>query len=439
MTLDLPLARSDVQVGEGPKGGARVPKRKDKWLNSTHIPFVDDKRTRYGRAEVERLDREVAEHGVGRDEVPTGRDTVSENVPPMAADVSQAHRAGSNGDPDDGIEQHFQISKGNGTDVSKNSVPMSQEGEKATYEKGTPRNSASPDAAVKGIPHDIQIMELHSKNPIVLYQKQQFECSWSENIGTELLFIKHSDTSNESGELPVVRGLPGEVDLLAVSGVRVVGRPINLRPKEKSSENGPNEKIQAEAQIPATKPRKNTEHTLPECVHRIPVGMGAKEDRKAQARFLERLSAIKLKRGEHDEVTVNAIPRKEGRARKEKVHGRNRERNVLHDKRRSEARKNLARTRLAEWDTLDAIETGGGENGGKSSNSVSFGTTNGKSLGAHGISRQVHAQDESMDEDTDPDGDDYDEEGGDEGEESPGGYDAHTDIEDDENSELDIQ
>ena len=132
----------------------------------------------------------------------------------------------------------------------------------------------------------VQILGLHSRNPIVAYRGTIYSCKWASNIGTELLFIEHDPNS----VLPVLRNLPGQVDLLAASSTRIMSSIIDVESKAQS------------AAPPQPKRRKVAKGKDPTLV--IPVGMHASDKRKSQARFLQRLMEIKEERGEKDEVTV---------------------------------------------------------------------------------------------------------------------------------------
>lgn len=132
--------------------------------------------------------------------------------------------------------------------------------------------------------NSIQILELHSDNPVISYRGRVFEAEWAEVIGTEMLFT----TRSEKQPLPALRQLAGDIDLLAASCARLIT-------KEKK-----------------VKPRRTAQDTLAPVrkeygIH-IPVGKNRSGERAAQARFLENLMALKKLRGETDEVTVYAQP-----------------------------------------------------------------------------------------------------------------------------------
>ncbi|KAG4427339.1 hypothetical protein IFR05_017178 [Cadophora sp. M221] len=137
---------------------------------------------------------------------------------------------------------------------------------------------------------EVQILDLHSVKPLVSYDGHIFACRWSENIGTELLFMPRD---KEKG-LPVLRELKGEVDLLAASSARITARTAHL---ERKSQDGASAKGKGKAKAKANDKSK---------VH---ITRGSSAVRNNQALFLERLIDLKDIAGEEDYVTVHAKSR----------------------------------------------------------------------------------------------------------------------------------
>ena len=129
---------------------------------------------------------------------------------------------------------------------------------------------------------DIQILDLHSKRPIIAYKGRTFEGQWAEIIGTEAIFTNR-DSENP---LPALRQLDGNVDLLAASASRILTSDNVLKPK-----------VSKEDPLAAIREEWNI---------RIPVGKDKSGERALQTRFLENLIALKKKKGESDQVTVYA-------------------------------------------------------------------------------------------------------------------------------------
>lgn len=131
---------------------------------------------------------------------------------------------------------------------------------------------------------DIQILDLHSKRPIISYRGHVFEGQWAEMIGTEVILAQNEGQS--PGELPALRHLADSVDLLGASASRILTKRKTLRPKVAVEDSlAP---IQREFNI------------------NIPAGKNRLGERAQQANFLEKLMALKIKRGDKDEVTVYA-------------------------------------------------------------------------------------------------------------------------------------
>ncbi|KAI0972321.1 hypothetical protein F4678DRAFT_57830 [Xylaria arbuscula] len=129
----------------------------------------------------------------------------------------------------------------------------------------------------------VQILELHSDNPIISYKGRVFSGQWCENTTTEFLLTRH----DEENDVPVLKHLDDGVDLLAASACRINVKEQQFKPKDSDSENQ-----RASAQIPAT--------IIP------PVDPKATQERIDQRNFLANLIALKKRKGETDDVTILA-------------------------------------------------------------------------------------------------------------------------------------
>jgi TFIIIC subunit triple barrel domain len=152
-----------------------------------------------------------------------------------------------------------------------------------------------PNSMATKKPERIQILDLHTENPIIQYKAHTFSCSWAENIGTELLFTFH----DPERPLPALRSLPDDVELLAASSARLISKPVKLVPKAPVHGETDEEYEESGSKNPGFVDQKSGGIT-------IPVGNGASNSRKDQARFLERMIEIKQQKGEKDAVTVVA-------------------------------------------------------------------------------------------------------------------------------------
>ncbi|KAF7589099.1 hypothetical protein BBP40_004766 [Aspergillus hancockii] len=143
----------------------------------------------------------------------------------------------------------------------------------------------------------VQILGLHTHNPIISYQNQIFSCSWADQIGTELLFSR-ADFESQPGPqpesevaaprvIPLKRGK--DFDLLAANSVKVLGRRANL--------------------ISSAGPAQNFPH--PDAALDVTAGANRRVTTQTnQALFLDRLKGIKRIRGETDAVrTIFSLKR----------------------------------------------------------------------------------------------------------------------------------
>ncbi|KAL5594411.1 hypothetical protein BROUX41_001344 [Berkeleyomyces rouxiae] len=132
---------------------------------------------------------------------------------------------------------------------------------------------------------EVQILELHSKTPIIAYRGRIFEGQWAENAGTEMIFAPHEE-GDDIQSLPRLDSLPGGVDLLAASSARLLTTERKIQPRLETNLD------EAKAQMGI----------------RVVVGRDLNGDRRKQATFLENLMAVKRIKGEPDAVPVFARP-----------------------------------------------------------------------------------------------------------------------------------
>ncbi|KAJ5545139.1 hypothetical protein N7461_007443 [Penicillium sp. DV-2018c] len=155
--------------------------------------------------------------------------------------------------------------------------------------------SPSDSAEAGGLPPNerIQILDLHTTNPIISYYNQLFSCTWADQIGTELIFASPNTVPNaDENTIPPLHSGPS-YELLAANSVKILGRKAQLAP---SARPGPAQDLNtgtsattSAAEIPASGsdtlgvPRRPT----------VP---------SHQAQFLNRLQQIKAAKGETDAV-----------------------------------------------------------------------------------------------------------------------------------------
>ncbi|PGH11203.1 hypothetical protein AJ80_07208 [Polytolypa hystricis UAMH7299] len=120
--------------------------------------------------------------------------------------------------------------------IRRRSVPASSSRPSSSMQRSSSPSARSPRASIvpeeeqqSGIDTDsdlqdqIQIMDLHSENPIISYQNQIFSCSWVDLVGTELML----SFPEERSEIPVLRR-ERDFDLISASRVKLLGQKTNL-------------------------------------------------------------------------------------------------------------------------------------------------------------------------------------------------------------------
>lgn len=140
-------------------------------------------------------------------------------------------------------------------------------------------------------PGKIQILDLHSENPIVSYDGQVYYCEWTRNIGTEMIFTSQDAAAN----LPALRHLPDGAVLLAASSARIMSKPLTLEPKADEDD-----------EIVTTRKRRKIMRNI----GGVQIDARASRARQSQASFLQRMMAIKQAKGEEDLVTLKVEMRK---------------------------------------------------------------------------------------------------------------------------------
>ncbi|KAK3493567.1 hypothetical protein B0T13DRAFT_312836 [Neurospora crassa] len=184
-----------------------------------------------------------------------------------------------------------------GPDESHNPKPVETSKQSSSTEK--------PKAPSK-TPHQIetiQILDLHSKEPMVSYRNHIFQGSWSENIGTEMIFTPHdADTP-----LPALRKLcDGKLDLLAASATRINFKEVRLESKQMAEQNSNNLTKQLSSITAWGNDDIPERYKRPDGVY-VHIGGDKTGQRQPQAHFLEDLIMLKRKLGETDSVTIRPL------------------------------------------------------------------------------------------------------------------------------------
>ncbi len=185
-----------------------------------------------------------------------------------------------------------------GTPIAETPVPMDIDpalDQPEEEDEDEEEEEKEEDISLPALKDRIQILDLHTGNPLISYQNQIFSCYWTSTLGTDILLTAPvADFSH-----PILREKPN-VSILAASTIKLMGRTAQLATRHSEGEGG-----QSSTPAPET-PTTSGNPTDPEKATpvKIPLGPLPSRARQKQASFLERLIAIKAKKGEKDNVTV---------------------------------------------------------------------------------------------------------------------------------------
>lgn len=165
----------------------------------------------------------------------------------------------------------------------------------------------------------LQVLDLHSENPLVLLDGQLYSCRWSTDLGTQF-YVARPDAAKKRLRAGRV------VDVVGLSRARLVGSPMIARPRRKKTsvasvgetaanaiaidedEDGDENEEDATAVASPTEEDASLQDEL-STAERFAKARREARDPKAKARisFLERLSAIKQKKGETDQIPLAGV------------------------------------------------------------------------------------------------------------------------------------
>lgn len=158
---------------------------------------------------------------------------------------------------------------------------------------------------------------------MISYQNHVYTCQWTSTLGTDILLT----LPDRAPPFPPRHSDPG-FNVLATTSIKLVGQPVQLIQHSRGRSEPPAavpavSSIAAASTAPENTPEEasNTNltdstpvpalTTTPKPIH-IPVPPTAPRSKQNQARFLERLIAVKAARGEPDSVTVHSRRRLTG-------------------------------------------------------------------------------------------------------------------------------
>ena len=153
--------------------------------------------------------------------------------------------------------------------------------------------------------NSLQILDLHSHNPIVSYRNEVYSCTWADMIGSNMFFATPINQWPDSEE---------PVEMLGMSRVRLIGH-----------------KAKAIVEQDVTTEASASNKRIFKDINIMPQHKNANTAMKRQADFLGRLTDAKKAKGDTDTVRVlvpgpsktstpaAASPSPEGSARREKL------------------------------------------------------------------------------------------------------------------------
>ncbi|KAK4498256.1 hypothetical protein PRZ48_010913 [Zasmidium cellare] len=199
--------------------------------------------------------------------------------------------------------------------VQKSAAPANASHKSGGAVRGSPSNEENnDDDGVNDEDEDediqpvgnIQIIDLHTPNPLVKLDEHVFSCYWSTDLGTQVHIA-------QAGEIPNPRRAGTVLDVVGTSQTRLIGKPAILKPREDVNQprQGKTEtsaiEIRDESDNEHNPEAQNPTPAEPGTLLEIPQELITSKAAKEQATFLERLSSIKLKKGERDNVPFHGI------------------------------------------------------------------------------------------------------------------------------------
>lgn len=163
---------------------------------------------------------------------------------------------------------------------------------------------------------ELQIIGLHTENPLMMYNDQLLSCEWNQTIGTDLIFAKPGGVVEEEGK--ALRSLPS-VDLVAMSSARLVARVAQMRPRDDLFDGKP--EIGEQSSTEAMESSRNNESVavpdsadgdviIPDAPTEDQSSMETRVPpvKPASSSFLGQLNALKARRGEQSRLVLSNAP-----------------------------------------------------------------------------------------------------------------------------------
>lgn len=165
-------------------------------------------------------------------------------------------------------------------------------------------------------PNQLQVLDLHTLEPLIKFDQSIYSCYWNTDLGTQVYVSRPGVAQNP-------RRAGHVVDVIGTSQVRLVGRPVTLQRRQgvlhvasdgadvtnpiAVDEEADSEAEHAQDESTETHTPATTADPHPGQPIKIPRESLSKPSALAQASFFERLSAIKVKKGELDVIPVGGV------------------------------------------------------------------------------------------------------------------------------------
>lgn len=150
----------------------------------------------------------------------------------------------------------------------------------------------------------IQVLDLHTSNPLIKFNQSVYSAYWTTDLGTQFHIAESGQTVD-----PLRKGTV--LDVLGLSRARLLGKPVQLvdRNAPLQTITSKNKGAQPGTAIDVEEEEYDGDDSmvLTSGPLKIPKTILKTSKSKSQASFLERLSAIKHRKGEKDQVPIIAV------------------------------------------------------------------------------------------------------------------------------------
>ncbi|CZT14621.1 uncharacterized protein RCC_00593 [Ramularia collo-cygni] len=151
----------------------------------------------------------------------------------------------------------------------------------------------------------LQILDLHTSNPLIKFEQSVYSAYWTTDLGTQFHIAQTGHNSH-----PLRKGTI--LDVLGISRARLLGKPVQLIDRNAPSHPIPSHSKPTPSSNPVVEQEdddddQDSSMVLTTGPLKIPRSILKTDKSKSQASFLERLSEIKHRKGERDQVPILAV------------------------------------------------------------------------------------------------------------------------------------